>query len=362
MSTAIEIIPCYELTVGRWTRVSTETAMHDLITYVCESRRCLVWYIRSSGFGFKIEVPFEYVKETMYATTTPGIAAVTFFLDQPPLFFIENPIVNNGIYVGRCDWKRSTDWTEGAQASLVLRHDLVGGSVELTHVLRHFRLPLAGSPGTPSRFPPPVCSMPILSEIPTAIGYKRLSANHIPDDLTHTVHGDDFGRGITAPPSIEAPRLPMNHQTIDPSTTFSHLPYTQVSPSALSDFSRSISFVPNETPMYSPPSHCVLDDTHAPSFSDCSDHGFTLGWPSMGTSSAAHGQYLLPSEALVHNRGASPQLAYAGQSHETVPHFPSRLVSGPTALSTSPYDEGDSHRSHYWVSDTRTNTPRGLHC
>ena len=92
--------------------------------------------------------------------TVPGKALVTFILSQPPLFFIEEPIMNNGIYTGRRIWKRSADWTEGAQASLDLRHDLVGASAQLAHALRHFRLPLAGTPNVPVRSPPPPYPLP----------------------------------------------------------------------------------------------------------------------------------------------------------------------------------------------------------
>lgn len=36
-------------------------------------------------------------------------------------------------------WKRCADWTEGMQATKILRHDLVGSAVQLAYVLRNFQ-------------------------------------------------------------------------------------------------------------------------------------------------------------------------------------------------------------------------------
>lgn len=376
MSTAITIIPCYELTIGHWRRIATQIAKHDLVTYVCENRRCLVWYIQSSGYGFKIEVPFDHIQETTYMTTTPGKALVTFILNQSPLFFIEEPIMDNGIYTGRRIWKRSADWTEGAQASLDLRHDLVGASAQLAHVLRHFRLPLAGSPDTPARSPPPPYPAP--SEVPTAMGYEPLSVTRLPDHVTYTAHDQYSVRGSATLHSLEARRRSMDYQVdLDPPSTSrsssnpspapSYSSYSQVSPSAQSNLSYSSSssgssVSPYATPMYSP-SHSVLDEvTHAPLSRNYSGQGYPSGLPAAGTPSTAHAHYPLSSGVVTHShvqhyaQSASPQLAYDGRPHELVVQHPSGLVSRPSGhgmvgvpamLSASPYDDGYGHGSHY---------------
>ncbi|KAI0029756.1 hypothetical protein K488DRAFT_55683, partial [Vararia minispora EC-137] len=127
----ITIIPCYELTIGTWRRIATQVGKHDLVTYACEKRRCLVWYIQSSGYGFKIEVPFDTIRETTFQSTMPGRGLASFYITQPPSFFIEDLISADGAYTGQRSWKRSGDWTEGSQASHELRHDLVGSSAQL---------------------------------------------------------------------------------------------------------------------------------------------------------------------------------------------------------------------------------------
>ncbi|KZV64727.1 homeobox-domain-containing protein [Peniophora sp. CONT] len=373
---SITIIPCYELTIGHWRRIATQIAKHDLVTYVCENRRCLVWYIQSSGYGFKIEVPFDHIKETSYMTTTPGKALVTFILSQAPLFFIEEPIVDNGIYTGRRVWKRSADWTEGAQASLDLRHDLVGASTQLAHVLRHFHLPMAGSPDVQTRTPPP--PYPVPSEIPTSMGYEPLSVTRHSDNVSYAVYDHASGRGNATLHPLEAHRRPLDYQVdLDPPSTSrsssnpspapSYASYSQLSPSAQSNLSYASSSPgssasPYATPMYSP-SHSVLDDaTHAPLSRNYSGQGYPSGLPAAGTPSTVHAHYALSSGAVAPSHGqhyapsASPQLAYGARPNELVVHHPSGMVSRPSGhgmvgepvmLSASPYDDGYGHGPRY---------------
>ncbi|KAF5382063.1 hypothetical protein D9615_004225 [Tricholomella constricta] len=133
----VTIIPCTDLTIGTWRRIATTVAKHDLVAYVCEVKRCLTWFIHSVGFGFKMEIPFETIIDTEFTNAAPGSGLASFLLSEPPLFYLENigPPTADGTPIRH--WKRCSDWTEGQQASRVLRHDLIGSAVQLAHLLRN---------------------------------------------------------------------------------------------------------------------------------------------------------------------------------------------------------------------------------
>lgn len=135
------IIPCIDLSVGSWRRIATTESKHDLVAYVCETKRCLTWFIHSDGYGFKMEIPFSTIVKTEFTNASPGSGLASFFLSQPPIFYLENLCQSAGAEKQGPprSWKRCTDWTEGHQASLVLQHDLVGSAVQLAHLLRNLR-------------------------------------------------------------------------------------------------------------------------------------------------------------------------------------------------------------------------------
>lgn len=131
---AVTIIPCTDLSVGTWRRIATAVGKHDLVAYVSDPKRCLTWFVQSDGHGFKMEIPFETIVETQFTNAAPGSGLATFFLSQPPLFYLEqlaSPLPD-GTPIRY--WKRCTDWTEGFQATTVLRHELIGPSPELAHI------------------------------------------------------------------------------------------------------------------------------------------------------------------------------------------------------------------------------------
>ncbi|KAI9451067.1 hypothetical protein BJY52DRAFT_132760 [Lactarius psammicola] len=138
-SEPVTIIPCTDLTIGTWRRIATQVSKHDLVAYVCESRNCLTWFIHSSGYGFKMEIPFDTIAETEFVNAAPGSGLASFFLTQSPLFYLEDiatpPIGGPSVRT----WKRCADWTEGMQATKVLRHDILGSTVQLTYVLGKFQ-------------------------------------------------------------------------------------------------------------------------------------------------------------------------------------------------------------------------------
>ena len=136
---AVTIIPCTDLSVGTWRRIATSLRRHDLVAYLCETRRCLTWYIHSSGNGFKMEIPFEVIVDTEFTNAAPGSALASFILSQPPTFYLDSssPLHAAQGTVPVRSWKKCADWTEDQQATKVLRHNLVGSAVQLAHVLRH---------------------------------------------------------------------------------------------------------------------------------------------------------------------------------------------------------------------------------
>ncbi|KAG5646099.1 hypothetical protein DXG03_004338 [Asterophora parasitica] len=188
----VTIIPCTDLTIGTWRRIATTVAKHDLVAYVCEVKRCLTWFIHSVGFGFKMEIPFETIVDTEFANAAPGSGLASFLLSEPPIFYLENvgPPAADGTPVRH--WKRCSDWTEGQQASRVLRHDLIGSAVQLAHLLRNlhtnftsdialrppsYRTEQSTSPMAAMELPPP----PMAHLAPTGQGYSYQHHDVIPE-------------------------------------------------------------------------------------------------------------------------------------------------------------------------------------
>ncbi|KAG8213196.1 hypothetical protein J3R82DRAFT_11660 [Butyriboletus roseoflavus] len=143
----VTIIPCTDLSVGTWRRVATTLRKHDLLAYLCDTKRCLTWFIYSSGYGFKMEIPFDIIVDTEFTNAAPGSGLASFILSRPPTFYLESfspPSPGRGTEPIR-HWKKCADWTEDQQATKVLRHNLVGSAVQLAHVLRHLNAHTSGS-------------------------------------------------------------------------------------------------------------------------------------------------------------------------------------------------------------------------
>lgn len=85
-----------------------------------------------------MEIPFSAITHTDFRSAGPGEGLASFTLSQPPTFYLENIApAQPGSVLGTVTrtWKKCSDWTEGTQASQVLRHDLIGSAVQLAHVL-----------------------------------------------------------------------------------------------------------------------------------------------------------------------------------------------------------------------------------
>ncbi|KAI0833732.1 homeobox-domain-containing protein [Trametes gibbosa] len=134
----VTIIPCTDLSVGTWRRVAS--SKHELIAYVCETRRCLAWFVRAGGMSFKMEVPFDSISESRFSNESPGVGSASFVLERPPSFFVEKASeFGPGIEPTR-HWRVSGDWTENGQASVVLQHCLIGPAYQLSHLVNTIAL------------------------------------------------------------------------------------------------------------------------------------------------------------------------------------------------------------------------------
>ncbi|KAJ6544824.1 hypothetical protein DFH09DRAFT_927962 [Mycena vulgaris] len=160
----VTFIPCSDLSIGSWRRIATDTSQHDLVAYTCEAKRCLTWFIHNGGFGFKMEIPFDTIIDTEFTNGSPSSSGLaSFVLSRPPVFYLESTSTSPRY------WKRCTDWTEGHQASHVLRHDLIGSTVPLVHLLRSLQANTEVSspyspfyrsePLSPMEIPPPPLSV-----------------------------------------------------------------------------------------------------------------------------------------------------------------------------------------------------------
>lgn len=165
----VTIIPCTDLSIGSWRRIATQTDKHALLAYVCEVKRCLTWYIKA-GSGYKMEIPFDTIINTDFQNAAPGSGMASFILSQPPIFYLEH--VSSSSPAERL-WETCADWTEGEQATHVLRHTLIGSAVQLDHLLRDLNTRAVGSditlyhPSTYQRLaqssPPVVLPSPLLA-------------------------------------------------------------------------------------------------------------------------------------------------------------------------------------------------------
>ena len=82
-----------------------------------------------------MEIPFDTIAETEFVDAAPGSSLASFFLTQPPLFYLEDIATPPTGGPPLRTWKRCADWTEGMQATKVLRHDLIGSAAQLEYVL-----------------------------------------------------------------------------------------------------------------------------------------------------------------------------------------------------------------------------------
>jgi regulatory protein PHO2 len=86
-----------------------------------------------------MEIPYDTIIDAEFTNAAPGTGLASFLLSQPPLFFLEHVSSPTPDRPTVRQWRPCPDWTEGHQASQVLRHDLIGSAVQLSHFLRNLR-------------------------------------------------------------------------------------------------------------------------------------------------------------------------------------------------------------------------------
>ena len=168
-----------------------------------------------------MEIPFETITHTDFRNAGPGEGLASFHLSQPPNFFLEHILSprSSGIYGTTATmktWKKCADWTEGTQASRVMRHDLIGSAVQLAHLLndlREFRsrsgisLLSPGAYGAPSMLGVATSSSPTAVQIPQPplVGLHSQAATQKPPFLGHSRKRSNSG-----PPAMVRPPYAMS--------------------------------------------------------------------------------------------------------------------------------------------------------
>ena len=233
-----------------------------------------------------MEIPFDIIVNTKFTNAAPGSGLASFLLSQPPTFYLES---YSPLNPGRDTdpvrhWKKCADWTEDQQATKVLRHNLVGSAVQLTHVLRHLNAHASGSdirlhsPSYHSQEPSPaaleVQPPPLAAFASTGYHYHpQDSVDHQPDHLilTHkrsfsspvpsqhlSLHDEPLHLPIARPPSDVVldpdlsmyPRYPQ-HPAIQLSQSASYSNYSEtalshhIHSSLSSNYGSSGSFSPH---------------------------------------------------------------------------------------------------------------------
>ncbi|KAG6336371.1 hypothetical protein ID866_2728 [Astraeus odoratus] len=207
----ITIIPCTDLSIGTWRRIATTVGKHDLVAYLCDTKRCLTWFIHSAGYGFKMEIPFDIIADTEFTNAAPGSGLASFLLSHPPNFYLEvlSPPASSQATEPMRHWKQCADWTEDQQATKVLRHELVGSAVQLAHVLRHLNAHTSGSDirlHSPSYFNQDASPTPV--EMPqSAIPSLPTSSQHYRGDGINVHPPEQLLHGLREPYSGTAPAL-----------------------------------------------------------------------------------------------------------------------------------------------------------
>ncbi|OBZ72668.1 Homeobox protein CDX-2 [Grifola frondosa] len=215
---AVTIVCCTDLSIGAWRRVATTgVGKYDLVAYLCETKRCISWFIRSEGIGFKMEVSFDIVVDTKFTNISPGVGLATFNLSRPPAFYREG-VTPQGVRF----WQQCSDWTEDMQATQVLRHDLVGAANQLSHILGSITPNGDGSEvvlHAPHHISPPPTAEPATAsaeEDPddSLMGFPGdyLGGRPFDDAPSHVSAGRGIGLTLCRPPSPPPPAVPLYPQ------------------------------------------------------------------------------------------------------------------------------------------------------
>jgi hypothetical protein len=100
------------------------------------AKQCLTWFVVSGGSGFKMELSFASVLDAQFTSSSAGSGIAKITLTEPPMFYLEHTVSSTFSATEHRSWRRCSDWTEGAQATRVLQHELQGPAVHLARLVR----------------------------------------------------------------------------------------------------------------------------------------------------------------------------------------------------------------------------------
>lgn len=158
-----------------------------------------------------MEIAFDTIIETEFHNQAPGSGLAVFILSRPPAFFLEH-VVSGTSGVPIRTWKRCTDWTEGLQATTILRHELIGSAVQLAHVLGNLQTNSSGaeiilhSPSYQSlSLPPTPLSDVDISEYPCVDSDEERNQNYDGPSLSNSLPTLLYNDVHSRPSSLSAP-------------------------------------------------------------------------------------------------------------------------------------------------------------
>jgi hypothetical protein len=189
-----------------------------------------------------MDIPFDIISDIKIAPTTANSVQASLFLSEPPSFFVEERHTwRDGKTTGR--WVRCADWTEGCQASSVLRHEVIGATNPLTYLWQHIFAYRRGSQSQANddtlsvqpSYPPPLPPSDYGAypngpqRRPLLPPYSPVSG-HAHGLRTHTTSPPGYSNALMPP----GPRSPLNSATLPPdrsgaSQSVTELPRFQVS-------------------------------------------------------------------------------------------------------------------------------------
>ncbi|KAF9995547.1 hypothetical protein BGZ65_008816 [Modicella reniformis] len=115
---------CDNLAIGTWRRMSTSNT--DLSCFYCPTTRIMTWQIIDHAARFKMTFPLSSISRIEYYEVDPMYSQVDFDLHEIPQFFMETVSEDQ-----QREWKKCSDFTEGKQATLVMKHTIHGASSAL---------------------------------------------------------------------------------------------------------------------------------------------------------------------------------------------------------------------------------------
>ncbi|KAI8059709.1 homeobox domain-containing protein [Thamnidium elegans] len=122
---AAGLITATAVTIGSWHRM--KISQQDLMCYYKLNERSFSWHIRDSNYHFKMMISFDSIASIELNVLEDNISAqIDIDLIEPPIFFMENRTTS---------WVQCSDFTEGMQASVVLRHTVRGLAADLRQEL-----------------------------------------------------------------------------------------------------------------------------------------------------------------------------------------------------------------------------------